>query len=233
MGLFDKKTTEHSKGQQTKTTLAELTGAGVGVGAGALAGALGNVKYHRNALQGALQESQDMNDSESNWRRMIDLYTGKEDLNGLDDRERRRFRRLIDENKDDLENLKNHPGQIEPLLKDMKRGQVVPLFPDKAQPSTFKQVINQFTPKKVDLRGDNIQPIFEEEKLMIPHTIENPALRRIALPSALGLAGMTAAGMMARKHFDKHNEANKDDHDLNRLEELLAALKAKESQSNR
>lgn len=229
MSLFDGQSTPHSKEQQRKVTMAELAGAGIGLGTGAIAGALGNIKYRENARKDAFQQSKDLDNSEENWRKMIDLHTGKMKFKDMGERERRRFVGLLDENKDDLDYLKEHPNEVEPLLKDMKRGQVIPLFPDQAEPSKVKQIIEEFTPKKVDLRGENVKPLFADEE-MIPHIMENPVFK--GLPPLLGLAGMTVAGMMARKHFDKQNESHKDEHDLNRLQELLDALKAKESNSN-
>lgn len=234
MSLFGGKDTSHSKKQQRRTTLAELAGAGAGVGAGTVAAQLGHVKYQQNSHNQAMQDSKDINDTEQNWKTMLDIQNGKINMDDLDERKQRRFKRLIEDNAEDLNYYQEHPKEFNSLLKDLKQGQVVPLNPNQKQPSVLKQLVERLSPQKpVDLRGGNVEPLFtgqEEARMMFPNIIEHPAM--YGIPAFFGLAGMAGAGMIARKHYDKVNEKNQEDDDLDKLQQMLSALKEKESQSN-
>lgn len=229
MSLFGEQQTVHSKDQKIKTTLAELAGAGAGAGIGLVGMKLGNIKYHNDALKAGLEHTQDLKDSEQNWRTMMGIHNGDIDRRSLDEFDQRRFLNLMDEHKDDLEYMKQHPREAESMIRDMASGQVVPLHPEQAKPSQMNQLLESFKKKRVEL-GGNVVPLFEDERIQIPHMLENPKLN--SLPPLLGLAGMYGAGILAKKHFDNENQGQQETHDLNRLQEMLAKLKEKESQSN-
>lgn len=231
MSLFGEQSTVHSKEQQRKTTLAELAGGGIGAGAGLIASKLGNLKYQERALKSGLSQTKDIQNAEKHWKTMLDLTNGKLTMQDVPFNKREFYQKQMEENTDDLNYMKEHPSKSPQLLQELGRGKVEKLFPDQAEPSKIKQLMDSFKKKQVVL-GGNVEPLFagaQEERMFFPHTLENPALH--SLPAFMGLAGMYGAGVMARKHFDKENEGQQEEHDLNRLQELLLALKAKDSQS--
>jgi hypothetical protein len=80
----------------------------------------------------------------------------------------------------------------------------------------------------VDLRGGNVVPLFsgEKEALMeIPHEIHNP--KAYGLAGMLAAGGLIGAGYLAERKYEKENKGKYNEQDLDQLQKMLQALKAR------
>lgn len=230
MGLFDQPNAEHTKEQKKKVILSELGGATLGAGLGSLGVKIGDVHYQSQALKNGLKLTRAKEIAAKDWKTLFALSNGNLTLEDLPFENRKFFKQQLEENGEQLNYFKQHPRDALQGMKELQKGKVQRLFPNQAEPSKLKSLLQSFQKQKVVL-GKNVEPLFtgaQESKMLYPHNITNPALR--SLPVLTGLAGLYGAGAIARRHFDKENEKHQEEHDLDRLQKLLKALKAKESQ---
>jgi hypothetical protein len=222
----------YSKNQKTKITASELGGGAVGAGAGLLTRHALNVNYRNELLDKGNRISRDKELASQNWTVLLDLTRGKISLEDFPSEQRDFYAKKLVENADDLNYFKHNPSEAKKALSELEAGKVQPLFSNQQQPSKLKSFLDSFKRKQVVL-GKNVEPLFtgkQEYKMFFPHEIENPQFR--AISPFLGMAGMVGTGMLMKRHYDKANQSNQQNNDLEKLHTLLQQLKGKEYQSN-
>lgn len=215
-----------SKDQQRNVTLAQIGGGVTGLGVGALAAKGADAFHEKKLLERGLTQSRDKEIAAGNWETLMALYKGELSLEDLPLGKKDYFTKDLQENADDLAYYAKNPMEFRKALEQLNAGRVQPIAPDQS-PSLLDFVFNKGK-NLVDLRPDNVVPLFEganEHKLLTPHPIQSP--KRGLLMGGAGLAGMAGAGSLLQHQYHKQNEREQPEKDLQKLEELLLALKTK------
>lgn len=195
----------YSAEQNNRITLAELAGGAVGAGGGYVASRISDERYKNKLLQEGLKTTRDKEIAEKNWKILLDLYKGNMTIEDLPLEKREFYTQQLEENAEDLKHLARNPKEARQSFEELRRGKVEPLFKHEKAPS---------------------RPLFprslEEIRRPNPYAIHNPKTR--FLPALMGMAGMWGAGSMLRKHYDKTNQEQYSEEDLERLQGMLWAL---------
>lgn len=208
--------------QRRKVHLAQLGGGLAGAGAGFLTSKVMDARHEGSLFEAGMDATRDNEKAELQWKRLMDLYLGKITIRDIPIPERDFYSRKLEENKETLEFFRKNPEEFEQSFNDIKGGRLQPLF---GQKPSFKDLLFRKRPSHVDLRGENVVPLFsgEKEALMeIPHSIHNP--KAYGLAGTLATMGAVGAGYLTEKKYQKENKGKYDEQDLDKLQQMLQAL---------
>lgn len=211
--------------QNRKVHLAQLGGGLAGAGAGVLAGKVMDAAYEKSLFEAGIDATKDNEKAELQWKRLMDLYLGKITIRDIPIPERDFYSKQLEENKETLENFRKNPAEFEKAFNEVKGGRLQPLF---GQKPSIKDFLLKKRHSHVDLRGENVFPLFSGDKanlMEIPHENRNP--KTYGLAGLLAGVGLLGTGYLMERKYEKENERNYNEQDLEKLQKMLQELKAR------